>query len=411
MKNYLVNPKITYKKLSVKNLLDITKIAVNCGVEQNLFANCFKQELDYCFPSQVIKGFCVGNNIFALCSDGWLYSFDGNAVTKQIECDDQEILVRQITINGVNQFVVIKQDGAIVLDQNKTALSITYGNSVCTYNGRMFIAKGNTLLYGNAFDFCEFSVLTDDCGVIAIDQSEGEIIELLVYDNYLLIVCERGFYKLVMAEDTIFTLQKLNTSSVKINKGSVALVGDEVMFISGNQLCSLNKTNVTTIKSIFNQYQLVQNAKVCSSGGKYCIAVISRVDGQNYIFIHDTVNHTECIISQEQLVLCGGEYLVDNLSGKICSINLANSSNMGGKWISKNIDFESNDKKTLHSISLAVNKDALLTLEGDFGSKTYTLKAGEGKKIVNVRSSYFIIKISFDDGQFKSKNLQLEYNL
>lgn len=410
MKEYLTQSKINKKTLAVENFSKLTSLAINLNVGSWLEQNCKKQLLSYKAPAGVVRGYYLVNTLFLLCADGKLYALQGNAFVHKFNCGNTAPTLAKIKINGEEKALVLTPSSAVVLGDTNQTVSILYGIDACTYNGRIFVANENTLYFGKEFDFANFSVQTGNYNFIKIDQNDGQILRIFDYDKSLLIVCEKALYKLTISSDYDYELDRLYDQNLMIEQGSVCTVGGSIIFISDDKLCVYKNGKVSVIQSIVDNYQLRAQGLAYSGCGKYFLPVTSKLDNQNYIYIYDTINGKECL-TEDNCILCGEQYFVDKSSNYVGKLTLEKDTNQGGKWISKKLNFNTNDKKSLLSLSVHLDCDAILLVKGDFGIKQYSLNKGYCKKILNLYSCDFTLEISFDNGDFKAKNLRLEYSL
>ncbi|MBE5736802.1 MAG: hypothetical protein E7348_00170 [Clostridiales bacterium] len=411
MKEYLTQGKMNKKTLIVEDFSNLTNLAVNLDVGKELELNVKKQSMFCQAPAKVVKGYFVANRVFVLCSDKSLYEFQGISFVKRLEGINKTPTLSKVKFKGQDTVLVLSNSEAVVLGETNTNVSVPYGTDACTYNGRIFVANGNTLYFSKEFDFVDFSVQASDFNFINLDENDERIMRIFDYDKALLIVCEKAMYKLTISSDYDYALNKLYADSLKIEQGSVCAVGDSILFMNANKLCSYKKDRVSEIDSVISDYQLVRQDVAYSGGGKYYLPMSSMVDYKNYIYVYDTVSNKQCLTEKGSCALCGGEFYVDNSSGYICTLTLEKDTRQSGKWISKKVDFNTNVKKSLLSLSIHLDCDALLVVKGDFGSKEYSLKKGYCKKILNLYSCDFTFEISVDSGDLKAKNLQLEYSL
>ena len=63
-------------------------------------------------------------------------------------------------------------------------------------------------------------------------------------------------------------------------------------------------------------------------------------------------------------------------------------------WKSKPIDFDTDGRKHLTGISVDAEKDVIVNIKGEFGSKNITLKVNSGKRRLNLVSDSFAFTVS-----------------
>ena len=194
--------------MEIEDFSKVTSLAIGLKVGKTLELNCKKQKLPYGVPTRVVRGYFVANKLFLLCSNGYLYSFDGSTFVKELECENKAPTLAEIKINGEEKTLVLTDSKAVVLGETNQVVSMPYGTSVCVYNGRIFVADKNTLYVGKQFDFVNFSVQFGDYNFINIDKNDGQILGIFNHEKALLIVCENAVYKLIISSDYSYELKR-----------------------------------------------------------------------------------------------------------------------------------------------------------------------------------------------------------
>ena len=68
-------------------------------------------------------------------------------------------------------------------------------------------------------------------------------------------------------------------------------------------------------------------------------------------------------------------------------------------WLSKPLDFGTDGRKHLTGISVDAEKDVIVDIKGEFGSKNIVLKTHSGKRRVNLVSDKFVLSVRGDRTQ------------
>lgn len=403
--------RVKKKVYQVKDFAPLTDFAINLKISDKIKGAIATTESVIPSISPVVKGYFINGQIYLYCQNGILYKLNQGELEKVIDCNGEQPVLTSIIYNGENQVLATLSFGSFVLLEEEIGVNIPFGHSLCTLNGTTFIADDSTIYYSDEFDFDNISNNLNNFGYIKIDSEMGKILQVFGFEGQVIIVLERAICQLKSVEQTSYKLQKLNLATLEVKKGSVQIVGDQIVFLNNKTICAYKNGNLLSLSTLIEDYSLKENAGAKAGLNKYYLPVISDKNNKTYLYILDTSLKQECIIENDNFVLCGGDYLVKRATNKLVKIEFNSRSNLGGQWVSKRIDFKQSKPKTLRTLSVKTGSSAILTISGDFGKNNYSLKEGYNTKYLNLYSNYFVIEITFLSSEFSAENLQLEYTL
>ncbi len=411
MKKYLSNPNVKTKTYIVQDFNLITEFSQNLCTNKKLETMINSVNSPVHLGNEALEGYFVNDNVYVYCQNGCLYELQEQKFNRVCDCLNIKPTIVIGVENGKERPLVVLDGKVFYLGEYFEPVMVPAGHSACiSHDGRLFIANLHSIYRSGMYDFENSSINLGEFSCINIDKACGEIIEIVCLQKDVIAVCKNAIVKLSFSNQTEVNVEKLSVGNIRVNEQSVALVGENIMFINGSQLYAYDNGNLSLLSSAFEKYNLIQNGKAKAGNGKYYLSVKDKFNQANYIYIYDSVNKKDCVIDGEDLVVCGEECFVNN-KGYLCTITTDKPSNLNGKWVSKRLDFNNNSKKTLKSLSIKVNTDALLTISGTFGKRSYSLTKGYNNLPLNLYSDCFVVEITFLDGQFWAQNLQLEYSL
>jgi hypothetical protein len=409
MDKYLINPKKNKKSVKIKDFSPYTSLSVNFSTSNGLEHCLGYTQTNFGITEKVIKGYYLENSFFLYCADNCLYQNEGGMFVKKIESKNFTPLLCSIKSNGKNVVMALCDGVGYLLGDTVTQIDTPKANSICEYKGRIFIANDNLVYYGDAFDYDNFANVIGGYGYFSFDNRDGAVVKIITYDDYVLVFCQKALYKIYTSATGEFLTKRLNTFSIKIALDTIAIVGNEVFFISHGKLVAYKNEALRVIDSLEN-YKIANASGAVDSFNYYTLS-ITNSDGQKKLFFYDTHANTSFLIENDELVMIGNGYAFDNESFKIVELSEKGQVGLKSIWKSKKIDFLVGKHKNLTSIVLFVEGKGSLRVKGDFGQREFSLDKEYVNIYPNLYSKYFILEIKSDEMDFSVKNLQLEYNL
>lgn len=410
-KNYIKNPNLKTKSLSVQNLKSITSFALNLSVNELLSNVGGFIPLDGELQEKIMRLYNVRDRIFCYSESGNFYEYASGAFRLVKEQLDTEPIVFASVIGGIRKILVITKTQCFRVDTPDVMISfVPYGDCALVQSGRLFYAKENKLYYGSNFNFTENTVPIRIDGVIGTTASDGEIIAIEGYGEETLVIKNNAIYVLMPNEQTAFKLEKVNLPYLNVHSGSVKTVGDKIIFISDGVPCYYKNSAVSQIDGIAKNLKMTANGRAVRIGGKYILPVLA--DGKSALYVYDTTTCEDYLIGAQSSVVCDGGYITDS-DGKTLYMMDDNGQPFGELfWQSKSFDFGVPYGKQLAEISLYTSADCTFTVNGEFGEKKFFLKKGYSIRRLNLPSRKFSFTLSTaTEGGFYVRDLKLKYRV
>ena len=403
-KKYLFEPNVKEKSFKVKNLAEVTDHAEGLVVGEELTTPNIRAYVWQNSKLIVLKMCDVNGREYVICDDGYLYEKIGAQYVQKYKCGYSKFIMGTVILNGIQETLHIDETGGRIVDKSEYAVNLPDGDYFATYSLRCFMAKDYTIYFSSPFDFNSRSMILDTCGHFNVNTQDGEVIGLYDFSSYLLIVCAKCFYKLTIIDEQ-FKLEKIKTDNYAIESMSLAKIREQLYFVSHRKFYVYEDFAVKEIPSVFAKHLLRLNCHATSDEDRYyCQA---NAPDRNCIFVYDAYKKTSILVYiGESRLVC--KNLAFNYSESRFYIINPNSL-ATSIWKSSAMNLGNNDKKSLIELSIKVEKDATLKIDGDFGSKTFSLKAGINHKKMNLRSKDFTFEIYCPTINIVISDLQFKY--
>ncbi len=404
-KNYLLEIGVNQKTLKVDDLAKVTDHAIGIHADKVLTAMDTYFAHGSSFNIEIKNVFKVNEKIYATCNDGYLYEKVGLDFVKKFSIGEKTPIMDVVILNGLRETLYLDEKVGCIVDKDGVQIGLPYGNHFATYSLRCFSASENTIYFSSPFDFCTKSMMLDNLGNFSIKKEDGKIIGLYDFSNYLLIVCDRAFYKLTIVDDE-FNLEKINVDSYVIEQKSLAKIREKLLFVADGKLCVYENYTVKEKPCIYAKYILDLDFKATTKDDYYYCQV--KIPDKTCVLAYDVVKQTSVLLYVIDSVMAYENVGINLREGRFYSVTnttIAPSS----KWRSVAMNFGSNEKKSLLEVSIKVTKDSLLKISGDFGYKIYNLKEGINKKTMNLSSKEFVFDLDCVLKNLIVSDLQLKY--
>lgn len=386
---------VNYKKYYVENLNSVGGIAIN--FVQGKSGKISPITLNEYFPNVLSIGYkqlyCVNGVVYAFANDNRMYRFDQTGLrlvsnTEYYGCPS----VVSVLENGQSKTLIVCENGnaeSVGEDGVVKKYTLPLGNVCAVYNGMLFIANGNTVNFSTKYDFSDFTTSIDRAGVFNTQVQDGAIVALIVQNNKLVIFAEHAVYEFTAFGERIdYALKKIETIVPEIVFGTVKDCGKKIVFLSGKDVCAYENQKISVLLSLPNGYEYAGNiASVDKS--IYCLPVMF-YNEKIYSLCVDVESKNRFLIELPSSVIGDCGYSV-NASNNICKIV-----NGDGNWIFKcrELNFYTAKEKTINEITVFCDSKCSLTLKGDYGEKSFSLKKGANCIKINFSSRSFYMEFS-----------------
>lgn len=408
-KNYLVNVNKQVKEFFVKSVDKITHKNVNVLVGDSIITttNLAKKIVDR-ISSRIIEKFIVNGYIYLYCDDNCLYNYNPKDKTfkKVCECKGQPILT-SVIINSEKNVLVIEENATYVAGQTVDVGTAVYGTVATTFKGKCFVAKDNLVYISHPINLATETMNVSPLNVLTLDKQWGNVLDLICFDYYLLIVCEKAFYKLKTNYSEEYSLEKVNMGNIEVMPKSLIVVGDRLYFITNQKICYYDDGVIKTENTIYDKY-LNTFCDKAQAYKQYFILQVS-VEEKKYILFFDTLTKQCFIIDSEGESLLGENcvYVLENRDLKIIDEGAYDQ----GEWESVPLTFNNNNKKAICEVSMYASQPCNLFISGDFGSKSFNVHQGCFVLKTNLISSVFNLRINIPNSHCCISDMSIKYRI
>ena len=403
-KNYLEKPNVVEKSVEIKDLSKVTDYAEGLVVEEQITTSNLSLAPLYTAMVETRDMFSVDNKIYLRGYDQYLYQQMGNRVVQKIECGFMKAAMDTVILDGQTHVLFMDEKGIKIIDKNQTGITLPSGKYFATYMLRCFVANDNTIYFSSPFNFEERSMMLDNCGNISISSQDGKILGIYDFSTYLLIVCSKCFYKLTIINGE-FNLEKLKCHCDGIFINTLAKAKDKLLFVANKKLYSYEDFSIKEIPTFFAKELTVNDSNATYNDNLY-FCMLNNLE-KRCVFVYDFIKEQDSLIYTENNTLYCKNILYSYEEQLF--YNIVSSSNSSSKWRSFAMNLGNDDKKSLIELSIKVTADSTLKISGDFGDKTFALKAGANKKTMNLRSRDFTLELNCQTSGVGVNNLRFKY--
>lgn len=408
IKRYLTHTGVKEIKYCLPNFKETAALSTDTLLGENIGVSYKSKVILNNLPAVVNAVYNVSNKQYFYAGDGKVYLVNASGYDELMTVGEQIPLITEVIVDGQMQTLIVGKDGAAVFKDNvKTDIDIPLGEHIAVCRGRVITALESVISIGGQFDFDTFSVVKGGV-IIKIPLSAGEIVGLIEYDSYVLVLCEKSLFKLNADTEYGFILESLPEKNLRIEKHTVKRVGKAVYFINNSRLCRYDGGKISYVQTMLDEvaFKVAGNAAVMDD--KYLLSIAVRENIVTYFY--DTVSKDESFISGNFTVLGDGGYASDKENKSLYLFESGASEN-NAVWESKPLNFGEQNKKSLLQVCVAVGCSATLEIIGDFGSKVFLLKQGYNDKRTNLVSREFKFKLTALESGFTAKDLRAEYKI
>lgn len=406
-KEYLRNPSLSTKEYEVLDFSKITDYATNVVLSDKVSATDITLKFVCESTGIPIKTFFIANRFFMYRKDNYLYEFYNKRLNLVLSKKTQPLMI-DVIIEGKREILIIESTTAYILKKNLT-FSFPYGTCIAKYDGRIFVANGKNLYFSNVFNFTEYSTNIENVGFFSVNDEDGDISELIDFQDCLFVVCKNAIYKLKITNQEDFSFIKCQTDYLDILVGSAKKVGEEIYFVSQNKLCVFNGNSFKKIDGDFDRFLPTATESATTSEGRYSIKVF--INSEPVFLVYDTFTGKYHYTWTD-----GGGIVAENGHVFVTQFGtlykIASNKNMHVyRWCSKELDFSTTNKKRLMELRLTVDQPMLLTIKGDFGIKKVQLVEGLNVKKLSLISRKFKFSVCVEEYKFLIKDMKFKYRI
>lgn len=395
------------------NNCDVTggSARVGVGVESLTLANGRGVIYDWSLSSPQTFLYC-GDHFAVLSEENKLYFYDLTTRKFLLHYDfgGKMKCVEAQDATGAYDLYFCGEAGLFIYDKTNGVTRVSALACLpvgCVFQGRIFTASNDAIVYGAPFSKGDFEESIDDGGKIVLPSETGEVVDMAATSEAVYVFCSYGIWKLTISGSARdFSLEKVGFTGVKILKGSACPVacskGEKVFFFTQYGIQSLDKSGVKSICQNLT-FPIKRTGQVCEH---------AYLDGKvvyNYRAKDNSVRNVVIDVETEQgyhsFTAEGLSDIRGQAVGVVDSIVYMIESGRGlpihrpAEMIAENCDFGVSGLKTLRK--LRVFGEGQITLDVSVGgrSKTFdlSLENGVAEADVKLRGEHFRLCFTLSD--------------
>lgn len=406
-KEYLFSPKVAIREYKVDDFKKITYYATNVVLSDKVCATDITFNFLCTMSGSLVKSYYVDNRFFMYSTNKRLYEYlNYRLVTALI--DITKPLITDVVINGNKEILIIESTTAYILNK-KITFTFPYGTCIAKYDGRLFVGDALNVYFSNVFNFTEYSTNIENAGFLSVNKEDGEILELVSFNDCMYVVCKNAIYKLKISSEGEFEFKKCEIDYLNILENSVKKIGKKIYFISQKKLCEFDGNSFKRINGDFDRFLGGATESATATKSFYSIKIMIN-ETVNFL-VYDTLTGNHHYIWNDGVGKIGENgYLFVSKFLTVYQIDY-NKNMQVFSWYSNEIDFGTTKKKTLFEIRITADQPLPLMIEGDFGAKMLPLKQGENVIKLGLTSKRFKMSVSIESYTFEIGDMKFKYKI
>lgn len=379
-------------------------IPVGCKVEGgNIVSTLQPTAADpSCPPNVTFAEFSDAMGRFFVMADGWLYtSLNGSYYIQVYEMPGElPFLVNQRDEEGFFANFVC---GGLNLyhrgPENRVIRTFNYRVGGCVFkSGRFF---GIDLDDRRKIRWSGTAKLTDwveglyGSGWMYTDEMNGDILKLMIYDGYLLAVCERGFTKIsAYGAPENFRVISSDLRTGIINEKTVAPVCGKVAFYTETGLFLYDGERAERVNCpLLNTFASLDFG--IGYSGEYYACGYNKALNKRCVICLDPFKGNGYLVDCPAVALCAHNGVYAYTDGGVCKLEKSAS----WQFTSGDITFDTGDKKALKDIEIYCDDAADITVESE--RERRSIKSLKGRWLPHICGRIF--KFTVKSGAEKLK--------
>ena len=364
----------------------------------------YVQGENFASPSGVKKLCETETDLFLVSADGFLYKRASGVFSKVSETQfGTDLRFIPVIYGGDKAILVVSPSTAeICYGNTATQVSVPYG-IIRFYAGRIFVANGKTLYYSDLFNFTSFSVGTMQGGFINVEDTDGDICGIEEKNGKLFLVCENSIISLTaFGQPSEFKMEKV-CANYGVLSGTVAKAGDNVYFLSGNQVKKFDGKKIETVSSALLSETVLSEAEGYS--GKYVVTIQRNTTRLTYVY--EDYTGEEDVVSLPPYALCSGAVVVRLSVNKVFRLTGAYTDTI--PETETVTDFGTSKKKAAVAADISVTGSAVFNIRGETETVSKQITNGANYIRFNVTGKSFRTYFTSASDNFSVNRLKIIY--
>ncbi len=381
-----------------------TEFSLNFFADKELKSVNHKLSTVTTIPANVNKGYFLDDRIIFYTRDKCLHEYIISSVKKLEDCSGQPALL-PVMVGGEKQMVVITSTESYLLGNNQLKYSVPKGSYVANYKNKAFISQSKNLYFSGEFDLETLSMDIENLGFVSVPTLDGNIIGLIPYEDDLMVFCQKSIYKLHISASNEMSFTKSNAYKIEIKANSIVKVGNEIFFISNENLCSYKNGKIERHKTNYEEF-LFSSTLVSGAINEYYAKPFKK-DGETYIYLYDTINKRSHLIEGQGSEFIGDNYLINKTARYLYQITNGKPSYLS--WTSKKMNFGNYCKKKILEIGICSSTDAVCYVYSSIGYRCFTIRQGYNYQKLNLVGDEFYFNIHAYTDELTISDFKIKY--
>ncbi len=354
-----------------------------------------------------------------------------SAVKLNIHLDDIPLVV-QYRLNGEDVLLICSDGVMYTWSPNKVTKfdNVPSITSLCIHNERLFVTvkeDPNTVWYSDDLDPTNWQVSSTEAGFITMPSTMGRINRVMSFNNYVYVFRDYGISRIYASggEENFYTQELFHSDSL-INANTACICGDDMYLMVANRLYSYNGASYLHIdcglESLLPMFQA--SATACFNDGKYYLATCMDfgdgkiIGDERQVFFPKKNNVLLAVdIRTKQVDIMRGKFIQNLMSLEHYNANkLVVIAKYNGHYRLMELTRDGEDsgeglpkyfrtglicpghygmEKVLYEIRLITKYDVTITVTCDKDVYTYNVKAGDLIQSVRVNQKFQSLRLEF----------------
>ncbi len=267
------------------------------------------------------------------------------------------------------------------------ALEIT---DMCVHNDRVFgvvADRYSSVWFSDAFDPYNWNVSLDEGGYVTLDGSQGKVLKLVSFNDYLYIFCEYGIYRMTAYADQLdFSIKRVARDCGHVFKDSICVFGSVVCFATTDGVYVFDGYDVGRLTDKLDRF--LSNAEkvsgVCYSqkyrllfpdpdGNGNLLASVDMNTGVTELYSNTGIYDMTLLAKEGQTRLLVRSTLSSQI-GELDDSGKFFGNNSPGYWEISDVDFNDNGyKKHVVGIDCDAQEEFLIGISADGVTREYRI--------------------------------------
>lgn len=392
---------------------DLTDGNARVGIGAAIYAMPSGKGVFYDWDLSAPKAFFFCGERLAMLSDkNKFYFYDESTRTYGLEhtFSGEMTFVQVQDALGVYHLYFCGEAGVFSYNESngvKKVLSLACLPVACSFQGRIFTAAADSIVYSAPFSTGDFSESIDGGGKVVLPSDTGEVVDMAATSNALFVFCRRGVWKLSAAGSARdFRLEKMVFTGKNILNGSACAVaysgGEKVLFFDEYGLWKIQGSGVSQIPLALT-FPLKKSGRVCEHAYLNGKVVYSLRGSDN--FVRNLVIDLETekaypSFTAEGLSTLNGQ-AVGVVDGLVYAFKREEAlpTHRISELVAQPCDFGVFGEKTLRRLRLVGEGNFTLTISNGSKTKTFTVQTKDGEASLDARlkGEFFCLRFVFGE--------------